>query len=207
MLASIIHIRPLSAPVPLRVVVRARDLAGFMERYRQHIDGDRIFIFTRVPPRVGTRVRFQIHLETGECVLRGEGIVLLLVADSPAQAGGMEVRFVVADEPSRMLVAQMRAQRADGVPVAVVDEEQTIATEPPELDYLVDWSDDAPPRVSSLCPRPAPPTRSLAQHVRAIAAVAWRPLAAMAVQRWRYAAVGGAGVALGLAVGLACGHR
>jgi len=98
-------------PVPLRVVVRARDRAGFVERYRRYIDEDRIFLFARVPPPAGTQVRFQIHLATGDCVLRGDGTVLRAVADGPAQSGGIEVRFVAGDEASRALVGSLCAMR------------------------------------------------------------------------------------------------
>ena len=150
-----------AAPVPLRVVVRARDAAAFIERYRDHVAGDRIFIFTRMPPCAGTRVRFQIHLATGDCVLRGEGTVVRALPEAPAQAGGMELKFVATDEASRALVSAMRAPRRDGVPVAGPAPRRAergtpaAAVDTPsaaiellhmadgDIDYLVDWSNDA----------------------------------------------------------------
>jgi hypothetical protein len=110
-------------PVPCRVVVGARDRDGFVARYRRHIDGDRIFLFTRVPPAPGTRIRFQIHLATGDCVLRGDGVVLRAVPEASAQAGGMEVRFVATDEASRALLRSL----GDGVPDVVIENEKTMA--------------------------------------------------------------------------------
>ena len=96
-------------PAPFYIVVRARDVAAFIARYGEHIDGDRIFIFTRVPPPAGTLVRFHIYLATGDCVLRGEGTVLRAVPAGPTEAGGMELRFVAADEASRALVSSLPA--------------------------------------------------------------------------------------------------
>lgn len=110
-------------PVPCRVVVGARDRDGFIARYRQHIDGDRIFLFTRVPPAAGTWIRFQIHLATGDCVLRGDGMVVRAVPEAAARAGGMEVRFVATDEASRALLRSLDG----GVPVVVIENEKTMA--------------------------------------------------------------------------------
>ncbi|MCA1664908.1 MAG: hypothetical protein LC659_11650 [Myxococcales bacterium] len=125
-----------ASTVPLHVVVRARDVETFIARYRQHLEGDRIFIFTKVPPSAGTRVRFRIFLATGDCLIYGEGVVLRSVPDgaAPASAGGMEVRFVPLDDASRRLIDSLRARAAgDGVPTAVIDDEKTIATGPPEF--------------------------------------------------------------------------
>lgn len=116
-------------PESFRVVVRARDVDGFVARYRQYVDGDRIFIFTRVPPPAGTAVRFRIYLATGDCVLRGDGMVLRSVPEGSTQAGGMELCFAASDEASRALVRSLRASRCDGVPVAVIEDERTTATE------------------------------------------------------------------------------
>ena len=66
----------LSAPVVvLRVTVRAPDLDAFITRYSRHIAGDRIFIFSKAPQPVGTNVRFNLQLTSGEVLLQGRGTV------------------------------------------------------------------------------------------------------------------------------------
>jgi hypothetical protein len=218
-----------AARVPCRVVVRERNVAAFIARYRQHLDGDRIFILTRMPPAQGTQVRLQIHLATGECVLRGNGTVLRAVPEGATQAGGMEVRLTPLDEASRALVASLRnAPRGDGVPVVIIDDEKTIATGPPDfftapaaaprradrrtgavpLDDAFDISDEieylvdwSDDEAPPTTMRPAPARRQPPAFM-----IAWQHAAATAVSHWRYFVVGAAGLAIGLAVGLVVGH-
>ena len=105
----------LSAPVVvLRVTVRAPDLDAFITRYSRHIAGDRIFIFSKAPQPVGTRVRFNLQLTSGEMLIQGRGTVKRVQADGgdARHPPGMEVQFTPLDERSATLVDFMMATRA-----------------------------------------------------------------------------------------------
>lgn len=105
----------LAAPVVvLRVTVRAPDLDAFITRYSRHIAGDRIFIFSKAPQPVGTAVRFNLQLQTGEVLIQGKGTVKRVQKDAgdPRHPPGMEVQFTPLDERSATLVDFMMATRA-----------------------------------------------------------------------------------------------
>jgi uncharacterized protein (TIGR02266 family) len=111
---------PSATPViTLRVTVRAPDLESFIDRYSKHIDGDRIFIFTKNPQAVGTRVRFTLQLESGEQLIHGKGTVTRVQNEGNARRPpGMELVFVPLDDRSQTLVDFMLASRvADAPPI------------------------------------------------------------------------------------------
>ena len=137
----------LAAPVVvLRVTVRAPDLDAFITRYSRHIAGDRIFIFSKAPQPVGTAVRFNLQLQTGEVLIQGRGTVKRVQQDvgDPRHPPGMEVQFTPLDERSATLVDFMMATRA-GLTEAVAS-----ATAPPIVRAVV------PPK-----PKPATPVPKL----------------------------------------------
>lgn len=143
----------LSAPVVvLRVTVRAPDLDAFITRYSRHIAGDRIFIFSKAPQRVGTNVRFNLQLTSGEVLLQGRGTVKRVQNDTgdARHPPGMEVQFKPLDERSSTLVDFMMATRAGLT-------EKVVAKAAPVARAVV------PARPSSLPPRPTalPPIPSL----------------------------------------------
>ena len=136
----------LSAPVVvLRVTVRAPDLDAFITRYSRHIAGDRIFIFSKAPQRVGTNVRFNLQLTSGEVLLQGRGTVKRVQNDTgdARHPPGMEVQFKPLDERSSTLVDFMMATRAGLT-------EKVVAKAAPVARAVV------PARPSSLPPRPTP---------------------------------------------------
>ncbi len=136
----------LSAPVVvLRVTVRAPDLDAFITRYSRHIAGDRIFIFSKAPQPVGTHVRFNLQLTSGEVLLQGRGTVKRVQSDSGdvRHPPGMEVQFKPLDERSSTLVDFMMATRAGLT-------ESVVAKAAPVARAVV------PARPSSLPPRPTP---------------------------------------------------
>ena len=98
----------------LRVTVRAPDLDAFITRYSRHIAGDRIFIFSKAPQPVGTQVRFNLQLQTGEVLIQGKGTVKRVQKDDgdARHPPGMEVQFTPLDERSATLVDFMMATRA-----------------------------------------------------------------------------------------------
>ena len=140
----------LSAPVVvLRVTVRAPDLDAFITRYSRHIAGDRIFIFSKAPQPVGTHVRFNLQLTSGEVLLQGRGTVKRVQADTgdARHPPGMEVQFKPLDERSATLVDFMMATRA-GLTESIVAKAAPVAraivpVKPPSL-----------PRPTPLAPLP-----------------------------------------------------
>jgi hypothetical protein len=96
------------------VTVRAPDLDAFITRYCRHVSGDRIFIFSKTPQPVGTRVRFTLQLANGEPLIHGKGTVLRqqLDAGDARHPAGMELEFVPLDERSQTLIDFMGATRA-----------------------------------------------------------------------------------------------
>ncbi|HEY2744942.1 MAG TPA: PEGA domain-containing protein [Polyangia bacterium] len=141
----------LSAPVVvLRVTVRAPDLDAFITRYSRHLAGDRIFIFSKAPQPVGTHVRFNLQLTSGEVLLQGRGTVKRVQDDGgdARHPPGMEVQFKPLDERSATLVDFMMATRA-GLTESIVAKAAPVAravvpAKPPSL----------PPRPTPLTPLP-----------------------------------------------------
>jgi uncharacterized protein (TIGR02266 family) len=115
------NIVPSAAPViTLRVTVRAPDLESFIDRYAKHINGDRIFIFTKNPQAIGTRVRFTLQLESGEPLIQGKGTVTRVQNEgNPRRPPGMELVFVALDDRSQTLVDFMLASRVAEAPPIV----------------------------------------------------------------------------------------
>ncbi|MCU1276766.1 MAG: conserved region, partial [bacterium] len=150
----------LSAPVVvLRVTVRAPDLDAFITRYSRHIAGDRIFIFSKSPQQVGTRVRFNLQLQTGEVLIQGKGTVKRVQLDGgdARHPPGMEVQFTPLDERSATLVDFMMATRAglaENVASAAPIVRAVIPPKPKPLPPL-------PSKPLSLKPLPLPPPPSL----------------------------------------------
>jgi hypothetical protein len=153
----------LSAPVVvLRVTVRAPDLDAFITRYSRHIAGDRIFIFSKAPQPVGTRVRFNLQLQNGEVLIQGKGTVkrVQLEGSDARHPPGMEVQFTPLDERSSTLVDFMMATRAGlaqnvatAAPLvrAVVPPKPTTSSLPPALP-----PSPSPSVPLSLSPTPSP---------------------------------------------------
>ena len=152
----------LAAPVVvLRVTVRAPDLDAFITRYSRHLAGDRIFIFSKAPQPVGTAVRFNLQLSTGEVLIQGKGTVKRVQADvgDARHPPGMEVQFTPLDERSATLVDFMMATRA-GLTEAVAS-----ASAPPIVRAVV------PPK-----PKPATPVPKLPKRAEAAKAETPPPL-------------------------------
>jgi len=98
--------------IRIRVTVRVPDLDAFITRYSRHLAGDRIFIFTKTPQPVGTRVRFSLHLADGEPIIHGKGTVTRVQeGDDARHPPGMELVFVTLDDRSQTIVDFMHAAR------------------------------------------------------------------------------------------------
>jgi molecular chaperone DnaK len=98
-------------PVGLAVRVSHGTLDEFVDRFAVNISRGGVFIRTREPKPVGTRVSLELKLHGGETVIRGEGVVRWVQAKSaaarPPAAPGMGIQFTDLDEKSRALVERM----------------------------------------------------------------------------------------------------
>jgi len=158
-------------PVGLAVRLSYGSVDEFVDRFAVNISRGGVFIRSRDPRPVGTRVAFELRLAGGEAVVRGQGVVRWIqeedLAVHPPRAPGMGVQFTELDEPSRALVERMVTLRerrgvAPGVvapaPVAARLDATPVSTRAPAPAFpeppLV-----TPPPVVSTAPRaaPAPP--------------------------------------------------
>jgi molecular chaperone DnaK len=98
-------------PVGLAVRLSYGTLAEFVDKFAVNISRGGIFIRTRDPKPVGTRLSFELRLQGGEVVVRGQGVVRWIQAENasaqPPVAPGMGVQFTDLDERSRALVERM----------------------------------------------------------------------------------------------------
>jgi len=98
-------------PVGLVVRLSYGTVGEFVDKFAVNISRGGIFIRTREPRPVGTLLALELKLQTGETVLRGQGVVRWVQAESatasPPNAPGMGVQFTDLDGPSRALVERM----------------------------------------------------------------------------------------------------
>jgi len=98
-------------PVGLVVRLSYGTLDEFVDRFAVNISRGGVFIRTREPRPIGTRLALELKLQTGETVMRGEGVVRWVQAEKasahPLAAPGMGIQFTDLDEPSRALVDRM----------------------------------------------------------------------------------------------------
>jgi molecular chaperone DnaK len=88
--------KPPRGPVNLRIKFRSGSLDQFIERYAVDVSRGGIFIRTREPLSVGTRLKFEFQLLDAAPLLAGEGTVVWIRENDPARANvtpGMGVRF------------------------------------------------------------------------------------------------------------------
>jgi molecular chaperone DnaK len=98
-------------PIGLRVRLSYGSVDEFAEKFAVNISRGGVFIRTRDPKEIGTSLRLELLLATGEVALRAEGVVRWVQAEDPAarppKAPGMGVQFARLDEASRSLVERM----------------------------------------------------------------------------------------------------
>ncbi|HSN91509.1 MAG TPA: TIGR02266 family protein [Anaeromyxobacteraceae bacterium] len=98
-------------PIGLRVRLSYGSVDEFVERFAVNISRGGVFIRTREPKEVGTPLRLELLLATGEPALSAEGVVRWVQQEDPTarppKAPGMGVQFSRLDEGSRALVERM----------------------------------------------------------------------------------------------------
>jgi uncharacterized protein (TIGR02266 family) len=92
------------AKLQLRIKFRSDDLEGFVERYGSDVSPGGIFIRSKQPLPVGTRVLFHFSSMNGDPLLVGEGTIVWVRQPEGEQGGGnpgMGIRFDSLDNDSR----------------------------------------------------------------------------------------------------------
>src|SRR5512142_3065900 len=98
-------------PIGLAVRLSYGTLDEFVDKFAVNLSRGGLFIRTREPKPIGTRLAFELRLTTGEVALKGVGVVRWVQAESatasPPTAPGMGVQFTELDDASRALVERM----------------------------------------------------------------------------------------------------
>jgi uncharacterized protein (TIGR02266 family) len=103
-----------NSPISIRIRLRYPDIDTFIEKYAANISQGGMFIQSRAPQPVGTTLRFEVLLEDGERLLRGEGKVIWIReydAAYPTRVHGMGVKFLALDDESYAVVNLVLAHK------------------------------------------------------------------------------------------------
>ncbi|MFT3842484.1 MAG: TIGR02266 family protein [Myxococcaceae bacterium] len=103
-------------PIALRIKLPFETEVEFVERYGPHVAKGGIFIATRAPRAVGTPISFELVLNSGIRLMRGEGLVHEVHQEQDRT--GMMVRFTRLDARSKQLIDRIVAHRDGVVPEA-----------------------------------------------------------------------------------------
>src|ERR1700690_4361474 len=114
-------------PINLRIKFRSANLDQFIERYSVDVSRGGIFIRTREPLSVGTRLRLEFQLMDAAPLLAGEGTVVWIREPDPLQENvtpGMCVRFdklTPESQPTleKILAEKARLQQTGGAPTGL----------------------------------------------------------------------------------------
>ena len=120
--------------VPLRIRLPFKDEAEFVERYGNHVSRGGIFIATRAGKPEGTPISFELVLQDGVRLMRGEGVVQRLIEDETPGKAGMLVRFTRIDTRTKglidLIVEKREGHVAPEVPAAPPSSTPTPAPQP-----------------------------------------------------------------------------
>ncbi|MFO0594203.1 MAG: TIGR02266 family protein [Myxococcaceae bacterium] len=100
--------------VPLRIRLPFTTEAEFIERYGANVNRGGVFIATRHGKPEGTPLSFEIVLQDGTRLMRGEGVVQKLLSDDATGRSGMLVRFTRIDTRTRGLI-DLIVEKRDGI--------------------------------------------------------------------------------------------
>lgn len=156
----------------LRCTLDYADLDAFVAHYGRNVSTRGVFLPAQEPPSVGTAVRFEVMLASGQLALHGEGVVVWqapLDASHKDQLHGMAVRFLRLDAPSRSVIERIVAYKA-AHPAAFFETTPDPLTSPRDTASLAPLA--APPEAAGTLPRGAAPVAPVAPAVPDIAPVA-----------------------------------
>jgi molecular chaperone DnaK len=122
---------PDAKPLALRIRLPFATEEEFIERYGQNVARGGIFIATRAVKSLGTALAFELVLQNGERLMRGEGAVQQVQEDEAPGKSGMLVRFIRLDARSKALIDKVLAFR-EGLGDAQIPASPPSAPLPPE---------------------------------------------------------------------------
>src|SRR5580692_565207 len=105
---------PSRGPTNLRIKFRSAGLEQFIERYAVDVSRGGIFIRTREPLAVGTRLKLEFQLQDATPLLAGEGTVVWIREPDPMRANatpGMGVRFDKLTPESQPTLERILAEK------------------------------------------------------------------------------------------------
>ena len=134
--------------VPLRIRLPFTTEDEFIDRYGVHVTRGGIFIATKHGKPEGTPLSFELVLQDGVRLMRGEGVVQKLVLDEhlPGKSG-MLVRFTRIDTRTKGLIDQI-LERREGIknPEPPVSTPSQPPSPPPVASRLTPLPQTAPPK-------------------------------------------------------------
>jgi len=90
------------------VQLKHSDVGTFAEEYAVNLSPGGMFIRSRQPQPIGTRLRFEVQIAGGIRVMHGTAVVRWIrLSNDPAGAPGMGVQFLDLDDSTRLLVEKM----------------------------------------------------------------------------------------------------
>src|SRR5262249_33652341 len=101
-------------PVNLRIKFRSANLDDFIERYAVDVSRGGIFIRTREPLSVGTRLKLDFQLLEQGAILQGDGTVVWIRESDPTRPAvtpGMGVRFDQLTPESQPILDKILAEK------------------------------------------------------------------------------------------------
>jgi len=104
-------------PLSLKIRCRSATVDAFMEQLGADISRGGIFIKTEQPLDVGSLLKFEFQLNTGEPVIHGVGRVAWRRPQAQSHAdlpAGMGIKFIRLDDDSRAIVARIESLHGAG---------------------------------------------------------------------------------------------
>jgi uncharacterized protein (TIGR02266 family) len=138
----VVNRRIMRAPVKLKIKFRSANLAQFIERYAVDVSKGGIFIRTKDPLEVGTKLKFEFQLQDGSPLIVGEGTVVWIREHDPNRKGiapGMGVRFDKLQPESQKVLAEILTRKAG----AVLSSPEGEAEAPGEIDPATESAEPA----------------------------------------------------------------
>jgi uncharacterized protein (TIGR02266 family) len=184
--------KELRGPVNLRIKFRSASLQQFIERYGVDVSRGGIFIRTREPLPVGTRLKLDFQLVDAAPLFQGDGTVVWIREYDPGKTGvtpGMGVRFdrlTPESQPTldKILDEKMKLQQSGAAPGAISKAGAGLAVRRPSGVIAA---------LDTLGPKSPPPPPAAAVEVKMDAAVGATPAAAMPASQARSGPVANSG--------------
>lgn len=121
----------------LKLKVRHKSLDDFATKFASRVRDTGLLLPSKSPRDLGTKVRFEIRIATGEIALAGRGKVAEVTAPQGKSPGSMFVEFSQLEPETRALIDNILALKSDGTlggqkkPITNVKRTKPRSTPPP----------------------------------------------------------------------------